>query len=243
LPPVLEVLVFVRADRAGDATAEGPLTMIGYIAGSSTASGSPMPGAGDYNAEEQARQENVALISLLARMARHDERALADFYDLTIGRVYGLTLRITRRTDAAEDVAAETYLQIWRDASRYEPARGSVLAWVLTICRTRAIDSIRRRDRAQNVSDPEKLSGEQSGSAEDPQDLLLHAERDSALHLALAELSAIQRQLLSLAFFRGMTHEEIAAHAHLPLGSVKTHIRKALAHLRTRLAYGPAGTS
>ena len=217
--------------------------MIGYIAGSSTASGSPTPGPGDSRAEEQARQENVALAGLLARMARHDERALADFYDLTMSRVYGLTLRITRRADAAEDVTAETYLQVWRDASRYEPGRGSVVAWLLTICRTRAIDSIRRRDRAQSSPDPDELLGDDSGSAEDPQDLLLHAERDSALHLALTELSAIQRQLLSLAFFRGMTHEEIAAHGRLPLGSVKTHIRKALAHLRTRLAYGPAGTS
>ena len=148
-----------------------------------------------------------------------------------------------RRADAAEDVAAETYLQVWRDASRYEPARGKVLAWLLTICRSRAIDSIRRRDEAQTSPDPDQLRSEESGSAEDPQDMLLLAERDSALHLALAELNAFQRQLLSLAFFRGLTHEEIAAHTRLPLGSVKTHIRKALRHLRTRLACGPAGES
>jgi RNA polymerase sigma-70 factor (ECF subfamily) len=193
--------------------------------------------------EPDPQPEDQRLAYLLGRMARHDERSLADFYDATASRVYGLALRITRRAEAAEDVAAETYLQVWRDASRYESERGAVLAWLLTICRTRAIDWVRRRDKAQTVPDPDALRGEESGTAENPQDLLLHAERNSALHAALTELSALQRQLLSLAFFRGLTHEEIAAHASLPLGSVKTHIRKALTHLRTRLARGPAEVS
>jgi RNA polymerase sigma factor (sigma-70 family) len=219
--------------------------MVGYIAGSFTASEATMERPVDRaaEAEKQAQQEDTHLAGLLGRMAHHDEQALADFYDLTVSRVYGLAVRVTRRADAAEEVAADTYLQVWRDASRYEPARGKVLPWLLTICRSRAIDSIRRRDEAQTSPDPDQLRGEESGRAEDPQDMLLLAERDSALHVALAELSALQRQLLSLAFFRGLTHEEIAAHTALPLGSVKTHIRKALTHLRTQLACGPAEES
>ncbi len=234
-----------RALKPGGACAGGPPSMVGYRAGSFTASEPTMERPVDRatEAEKQAQQEDARLASLLGCMARHDEQALADFYDATMGRVYGLAVRVTGRADAAEDVAAETYLQVWRDASRYEPARGKVLAWLLTICRSRAIDSIRRRDEAQTSPDPDQLRSEESGSAEDPQDMLLLAERDSALHLALAELNAFQRQLLSLAFFRGLTHEEIAAHTRLPLGSVKTHIRKALRHLRTRLACGPAGES
>jgi len=234
-----------RALKPGGACAGGPLSMVGYIAGSFTGSEPTMERLVDRatEAEKQAREEDARLAGLLGRMAHHDQQALADFYDATMGRVYGLAVRVTRRADAAEDVAADTYLQVWRDASRYEPARGKVLAWLLTICRSRAIDAIRRRDEAHTSPDPDQLRGEESGSVEGPQDLLLLAERNSALHVALAELSALQRQLLSLAFFRGLTHEEIAAHAALPLGSVKTHIREALTHLRARLARGPAGES
>jgi RNA polymerase sigma-70 factor (ECF subfamily) len=191
---------------------------------------------GQLNTDVALQQQEADLSALLARIAQRDERALGEFYDATMARVYGLALRVTARPDAAEEVAADVYLQVWRDARRYEASRGRVLAWLLTICRSRAIDSIRRRDEAQTSADPEQLRTGEPGGEDDPQDLLLLAQRDGALHHALAQLEPVQRQLLSLAFFRGFTHEEIATHARLPLGSVKTHIRKALALLRAKLA-------
>jgi len=235
-----------QALEPGDAGADRPLALVCRVAGPFIASERSMgrPAEGAAQAQQQVQQDAEArLIDLLAGIARHDERALGDFYEATMGRVYGLALRITGRADAAEEVAADTYWQSWREAGRYQPARGRVLAWLLTICRSRAIDALRRRDEAQTSPDPDQLRGNEASGPDDPRDLLLLAERNSAVHLALAELGALQRQLLCLAFFRGLTHEEIAAHTRLPLGSVKTHIRKALALLRERLSSGPAGES
>lgn len=174
------------------------------------------------------------LAQLLTAVAAHNEAALGQFYDATIARVYALALRITRRSDAAEEVAEDVYLQVWREARQYDASRGKVLAWLLTICRNRAIDSIRCRDRAEADPEPERHVAQFGG--DDPQDLLQAVERERALHSALARLAPIERQLLALAFFRGLTHQEIAQHSRLPLGSVKTLIRRSLIELRRALA-------
>jgi RNA polymerase sigma-70 factor (ECF subfamily) len=227
----------------GEACTDGPLALVRRLtepftpADCGVAKTAPPAAAQSDPRAEEDRQ----LAALLRRIARHDESALAQLYDATLGKVYGLTLRIAGRPDAAEEIAADTYMQVWRDAGRYQPERGRVLAWLLTIARSRAIDAIRRRDEALSYPDPERLQTADAIAVDDPQDLLLQVERDSALHRALAELSALQRQLLALAFFRGLTHEEICVHTRLPLGSVKTHIRKAMALLRERLVHGPAG--
>jgi RNA polymerase sigma factor (sigma-70 family) len=179
--------------------------------------------------------QEAALREALAGIAGRRQDALAQFYDATIGRVYGLALRITSRPDAAEEVAADVYLQVWNQAERFDQVRGCVMAWLLTICRSRAIDHLRRADEAEcwaEPPEPEWYGGQ------DPQDLLMAQESGRAVSAALAALAPLQRQLLSLAFFRGLTHEEVAAHAQLPLGTVKTHIRKALNSLRKTLTTG-----
>jgi RNA polymerase sigma factor (sigma-70 family) len=176
------------------------------------------------------------LHALLARIVRGEEAALRELYEISIGRVYGLALRITGRADAAEEVAADVFVQVWRDATRYEPQRARVLTWMLTICRSRAIDYLRRRDPAEPLPEADELTVAQSTPGDDPQDLLSATQSNGALHAALGTLAPRQRQLLALAFFRGLTHEEIAQHSGMPLGSVKTHIRKALGVLRGRLA-------
>lgn len=180
-------------------------------------------------------EQNDVLRAQLAAIANKDQAALGAFYDETISRVYGLALRITSRPDAAEEVASDVYLQVWRDAALYDTSRGRVLAWLLTICRSRAIDSLRRRDQAEPLADPDELPSGDGAFATDPQDLLDGVQTHSALHAALELLTPLQRQLLALAFFRGLTHDEIARHSQLPLGSVKTHVRKALGILKTHL--------
>lgn len=182
-------------------------------------------------ADDALRALDTALVAHVRAIATRDEQALAALYDATSRRVYGLALRITGRADAAEEVAADVYMQVWRDAARYDLGRGRVLTWLLTICRSRAIDSIRRRDPAEPCAEPEQLAVDAGGGV-GPEALILLAERDEALRKALEGLEPIQRQLVSLAFFRGLTHEEIAAHTELPLGSVKTHIRRALQSLQ-----------
>jgi RNA polymerase sigma factor (sigma-70 family) len=181
--------------------------------------------------------QETQLRAWLAGIQARDESALGAFYDATVGRVYGLALRITRSRESAEEVAEDVYLQVWRDAARFDPARAGVLGWLLVICRSRALDSLRRADEAQAHPEPETLVPELAHT-DQPESLMQAAQDQSALHAALNELSAVQRQLLALAFFRGLTHDEIAAHLGIPLGTVKSHIRRALSALKERLGAG-----
>ena len=185
---------------------------------------------------------DAELTTLIQRMSTGDEQALSAFYDATLGKVYGLALRITGRADAAEDVAAEAYHQVWRQAARYDVVRGRPLTWLLTMTRSRALDSLRRRDEADCHPEPEALIEPEASPHSDPLDLLLSIERNGALHGALARLDPVQRQLLALAFYRGLTHQEIADPALVPLGTVTTHIRKALLVLQSALANGVAAS-
>jgi RNA polymerase sigma factor (sigma-70 family) len=175
-------------------------------------------------------------IGLVTAIANGDEQAFGAFYDATIGRVFGLALRIVRRRDVAEEVAEDAYMQVWQQASRFDASRGKPLSWLLTICRTRALDYLRRKDDALVHPAPETLHAEPYDERADPQDLLLATEQNSHLHDTLNSLLPIQRQLLGLAFFRGLTHREIATHVQLPLGTVKSHVRNALNKLREQLA-------
>ncbi len=171
----------------------------------------------------------------LQRVAQGDEQALTQIYDATSSRLYALALRITRSPSCAEDVLIEVYWQLWRQAQDYDPLRGSAMAWLMTICRSRALDLLRDRDRAELYAKSEDFADGGALDQASTEDLLLALERGSAVHAALQELSALQRQLLALAFFRGYTHQEIAQYMKLPIGSVKTHVRRALLCLRRKL--------
>ncbi|MEO8755780.1 MAG: sigma-70 family RNA polymerase sigma factor [Casimicrobiaceae bacterium] len=180
-------------------------------------------------------QEKLA--GLLARMAEGDENALAAFYDATVAKAYGLALRIVGAPAAAEEVVMDTYHQAWREARRFDAQRGAPMAFLMMMCRSRALDALRGRDRALLHEDPASLVDDaEHPCGDDPVDLLTGIEERSALHGALALLAPAQRQMVALAFFRGLTHEEIAAHAAMPLGTVKSQIRRALDALRRSLA-------
>jgi len=192
----------------------------------------------DATAAVSREDRDRQLAMLIEAVARGESQALDSIHAQTLGRVYGLALRIVRTRESAEEVAIDVYLQVWRSAATFDALRGGPLTWLLTICRSRALDHLRREDPALSHPDPEALGkalGEGNGIGEDPQDLLLACEGNARLIRALGALSALQRQLIALAFFRGLTHQEIAAHARLPLGSVKTYIRRALAQLRAEL--------
>lgn len=176
-----------------------------------------------------------ALAALVLRTAAGDHQALEALYRKTISRVYGLALRIVRCRATAEEVAEDVFVQAWRSAAAFDPQRAPPLGWLLTICRSRAIDTLRRADRAIVDADPtERLDAivqHQPGL----QDLLQATQDHAALHDALMRLGPEQRQLLGLSFFRGLTHPEIAQQTRLPLGTVKSHIRRALVALREDL--------
>ncbi|MBI3898009.1 MAG: sigma-70 family RNA polymerase sigma factor [Gammaproteobacteria bacterium] len=179
--------------------------------------------------------EQEALGALLTRMAGGDEAALAQLYDATAARAYALALRITRDTRAAEEVMSDVYFQAWQQAARYDAARGRVLAWLLTICRSRALDHLRQRDKAETHAEPDHLRPDLYRNDDSPLDLLLAFERDSRVRAALATLNDKEQQLLSLAFFQGMSHQEIAEHTHMPLGTIKSLLRRSMQALREQL--------
>lgn len=169
--------------------------------------------------------------ALVTAIAAHDEQALADLYEATLNRVYGVALRITRNAQAAEEVSEDVYWQVWREAPRFDAQRGNVIAWLLTIARSRALDYLRKADDAELCEEPEALLFDEPSREGDPQDLLAATQNNLKLNQALQQLEPVQRQLVAMAFFRGLTHEEIATFSDMALGTVKSHIRRALKQL------------
>lgn len=179
---------------------------------------------------------NAACAEWIARIARRDDRALAELYDATIAHCYGLAMHITRSHDAAEDAVAETYLQVWRDAARYEATRGRPMAWLMMLTRSRALDVLRRARQAPLPTDAcDEVLDADSSDGIDPSALVDAMEAHVRLHAAMAALPAAARQVLGLAFFRGLSHREIAQYTNMPLGTVKSHLRRAQAALREGL--------
>jgi len=177
----------------------------------------------------------ASLRECIVGVVRRDEAAFAELYNATVHRAWSVAIRIVRQHEAAEEVVEDCFWQVWREAERFDAARGRVLTWVLTICRSRALDYLRRKDIAEPIADIETLRSAELADDEDPLDILGATERASAVHRALAQLKPKERQLISLAFFRGLTHQEIADASRMPIGTVKTTMHKAFRQLETIL--------
>lgn len=170
----------------------------------------------------------------LERMARGDQAGLADLYDRHGRLVYSLALRIVRDQGDAEDVTQEVFAQAWHQAGRFQAARGTVAAWLVTLTRTRAIDLWRRRRvRPQLWGEASPPDQSDQGPLQDLR--LVSDEQASSVRQALHRLPTLQRTAIELAFFDGLTHTEIASELELPLGTVKTRVRQGLLKLRDHL--------
>ena len=174
------------------------------------------------------------LRALIFAMRQGDERALEVLYEATVGKVYGLATAILRQAEDAEDVVCATYAQAWDNASSYDSRRASVLGWLLMMCRSRALDLLRKRRTSTEHASSAAFEYARE-YAELPEDVLSLLQRNTRVHSALASLPVDRRHLISLAFLRDLSHHEIAATTGMPLGTVKSHLRRALIQLRERL--------
>ena len=184
------------------------------------------------------------LSGLVQRIATADREALGELYDATVAKLYAVAHLILRNTADAEEVVCDVYTQVWQTAANYSDERGAVLAWLLMICRTRALDRTRRnRVRFQAAAVERPADEEEASPQPGPEELLDIIQHGTAVHRALEALSPVRRQLVSLAFFKGLSHLEISQECGLPVGTVKSHIRRALNTLREQLAEGGADVS
>lgn len=172
------------------------------------------------------------LQDLICRIVQQDQSAFALLFKAMSVRVNSLALRITGNVQLAEEVTEDTFFQVWRQAPRFDPARGTAKAWILTIARSRALDARRNIPPFDELIEHETEGNRECQSQDDPPDLLSVVEQNQLLYSALEALESMPRQLIALSFFRGLSHEEIADYVELPLGTVKSHIRRAVIHLR-----------
>ena len=188
----------------------------------------------DYGDNEEFDSRCVRWIQ---GMSAGNEEALTELYKETFGRVYAVAVRIVADASLAEDVVIEVYHEAWMKAGRYEAVRGRPITWLLTICRSRALDEYRRQSSAARKIEAASTL-DIPNRVEEPDELLQAAEEGHVLHALLAEMPLEDRQLIALAFFRGLSHQQIADHTNLPLGTVKTRIRRALKALSGALPPG-----
>lgn len=188
--------------------------------------------------------QDLQLIALIERIAARElavagatdgEAALRELYDLTSSKLYGVALRVVSNRDWAEDVIQEAYLNIWRIAGDYRASLSPPMAWMGVIVRSRALDFVRRRnaqraDAALELDDA--INDTVAGDSPNPMDTTQASEQAWALHECLRKLEARQREVVSLAYLRDLSHSELAEQLKLPLGTVKTWIRRGLEQLR-----------
>jgi len=171
----------------------------------------------------------VRLTDALHRTAARDPRAFRIVYKMTAAKLFGICLRICGERKAAEDVLQDVFLTVWMRADGFDPARGSAIAWLATVARNRSIDW--RRANARPTAPAEALDG-----VADPallaSDMLLLDERERLLHFCLDTLETNQRDAIRTAFFDGLTYTELAERIAVPLGTMKSWVRRGLMRLR-----------
>lgn len=182
---------------------------------------------------------NAELMTLIDRVAQQDQAALRALYDLTSAKLYGLALKVLGKPEWAEDALQDTFLQVWRSAADYRATLSPPMAWLGLMVRSRSLDLLRRRKaEREHLTEEidEHLADTLEGDSPDPMNTSLASQQAWALHQCLDRLEHKQRQAVSLAYLRDLSHSELAEQLRLPLGTVKTWIRRGLDHLRQCMA-------
>ncbi len=175
---------------------------------------------------------------LLAQVAKGDEAAFERLYEQTSSLLYTLVLRIVGKPVDAADILQEVYLEAWRKASNYDSTRGAPMAWLVTLARSRAIDWVRAlaaRGKDVTASLDDTPASDLIAQDADALDIRAANERQALVRASLKTLPPVQRQVIALAFYEGLTHTEISERLNVPLGTIKTRIRLAMEKLRDGL--------
>ncbi len=186
---------------------------------------------------DTARQleRNARLMELLARTALADQKAFAELYRLTSAHLYAVALRILRESAAAEEVLQESFVNIWNHAGSYVAAKSQPFTWLTSIVRNRCLDQLRRREVETVTLDDEDEGTALRDEAPTPLEMLVSGADARAVKACVEALDAGQKQALALAFYRGLSHSELAAHLKQPLGTVKSWVRRGLERLKACL--------
>lgn len=174
--------------------------------------------------------------TLLSRVAGGDESALAELLETVGPRVLGVCRRILQDPAASEEATLDVFHQVWRQAGSYDAARGTPMAWILVLARTRALDLLRSRTRKEVREAPIEAASGRADSSANPEHEAAISDRAARVRTAMGLLSADQRAAIEKAYYEGMSHSEVAQALGTPLGTVKTRIRSGLETLRLALA-------
>ena len=177
--------------------------------------------------------EPRTLEDLLAAVAEGDRDAFSDLYDEVAGTVYGLAKKVVVDPSRAQEIAQDVLLEVWRKAGAFDPDRGSAITWIAVMTRRRAIDVVRSSESSR--SREEKVMGVAGDDPDPVSDVVVSLDERRQVRRAMASLTDLQREALELAFFRGLSHREVAAELDTPLGTVKTRIRDGLSKLSAEM--------
>jgi len=172
------------------------------------------------------------LVALLLASADGDEASFSELYRRTSAKLFGVVLRICVDRGLAEDVLVDVYLTIWRRAGAFEPGRASPITWMACIARNRAIDAMRRQPRTAPASVDLDAANDIADAAPLAEAALIEAEGEARLHLCLDRLEEPQSGAIRAAFFGGLTYSQLANDLAVPLGTMKSWIRRGLARLK-----------
>lgn len=178
--------------------------------------------------------EPAALAELLHRTGAGDRDAFCDFYAATSARVHGMVLRVLRDPGYSEETTQEIYLQVWRTAGSFDPARGSALSWLITMAHRRAIDRVRSEQSATARNDTYGAADHPPSvpTQDDVADTAVRNDETRAISDCLGTLTETQRGSVSLAYYGGLTYREVADRLHVALPTIKSRIRDGLKRLR-----------
>jgi len=188
-----------------------------------------------YADKTEAVVSEADWVVLVQSIAGGDQRALHALYERTHRIVFTLIVRITNSRESAEELTLDVFHDVWRRASTYDPANGSVVGWIMNQARSRALDRLRFEQRKKRV-DPHRDSPVSATAASDPYETLHVTNQGRLLRDALTILTPDERQAIETAFFSELTYTEAAARLNQPLGTIKTRIRSGLGKLRRALA-------